>query len=111
MTERLAREHERFANLDRMRYIFDAYFGKEAAKPFEVVDEIYADIVSSAETLIQIASANPTRQDREDEMPLRNILGWGSRKRPDEIDVKLDNCLKNIEQTCRPILAERISKR
>jgi hypothetical protein len=69
-SSRLAREHERFANLDRMRYIFDAYFGKEAAKPFEVVDEIYADIVSSAETLIQIASANPTRQDREDEMPL-----------------------------------------
>lgn len=104
--ERLANEHERFANLDKIRYVFEALFGKDAAKPFNVIDEIYGEIASSAEILIQMALANPTRQDRENDMPLRNGIGWG--KRPDQIDLKLDDALKSIENTCRPVLAERV---
>lgn len=107
--ERLAKAEERFTNLDKIRYIFEAYFGKDATRPFDVIDEVYTTIGASAEILIEIALENPTEKDREKEMPLRNTLGWGEAKRPDDIDIKLDNAVKSIERTCRPILAERIS--
>jgi hypothetical protein len=105
--ERLARAQDQFINLDKLRYTFETYFGKDAAQPFDMIGEVYTTLGSSAEILIQIASANPTERDRENEMPLRNALGWGEAKRPDDIDKKLDDAVKSIEQVCRPILAER----
>jgi hypothetical protein len=105
--ERLAKAEGQFVNLDKVRYIFEAYFGKDAAKPFDVINEVYTTIGVSAEILIQIALSDPTEKDREKEMPLRNSLGWGEAKRPDDIDKKLDDALKSIERTCRPVLAER----
>jgi hypothetical protein len=109
--ERLSQERELFRSLAKNRYIFEAYFGKDSAKPFELIDDVFHEIAVSAEILIQMASSNPSRQDREDEMPLRNSLGWGSRKRPDDIDRKLDDALKTIENVCRPVLAERVHSR
>jgi len=108
--ERLATAEDQFTNLDKLRYVFEAYFGKDAAKPFEIIDEVYTTIGASAEILIQIALANPTEKDREKEMPLRNALGWGEAKRPDDIDKRLDDAVRSIELTCRPALAERISR-
>lgn len=108
--ERLSKQHDLFATLDKLRYIFEAYFGKEAAKPFQTIDDVYYEIAAAAEVLIQTASSNPTRQDRQQDMPLRDTLGWGSRPRPDDIDLKLDDALKSIERTCRPVLAQRMSK-
>jgi hypothetical protein len=109
--ERLTKAEDQFEKLDKIRYIFEAYFGKDAAGPFDIIDGIYTTIGSSAEILIQIALADPTEKDRDKEKPLRNVLGWGEAKRPDDIDKKLDDALKSIEQTCRPVLAERLSSR
>jgi hypothetical protein len=108
--ERLAKEENQFTNLDKIRYIFEAYFGKDAARPFDIIDDVYTTIGSSAEILIQIALADPTEKDRATEMPLRNALGWGEAKRPDDIDRKLDDALQSIERTCRPVLAERMTR-
>jgi len=71
-----------YRSLDTHRYIFESYFGSEAAKAFDVVNSVYHEIVASAEILMQMATANPTPQYRESEMPLRNSLGWGVRKPP-----------------------------
>jgi hypothetical protein len=73
-----------------------------------VVNSVYHEIVASAEILMQMATANPTPQYRESEMPLRNSLGWGVRKRPDEIDERIEKALKDIEAKCRPVLADRV---
>jgi hypothetical protein len=109
--ERLAKAEDQFEKLDNVRYIFEAYFGKDAAKSFDMIDDVYKTIGVSAEILIQIALAEPTEKDKEKEMPLRNALACGEAERPDDIDKKLDDALKSIERTCRPVLAERLSSR
>ncbi len=102
--ERLHREKELFARLNAQRYTFAAYFGREGIKPFEAIMSIHNEIMLAASVLIEVTIDHMTRALEEQEIPLRNILGWGPASRPDEIDKKISDAVNQIELLCRPIL-------
>jgi hypothetical protein len=102
--ERLHREKELFARFNAQRYAFAAYFGRESIKPFEAIMSIHNEILSTATVLIELTMDRLTRTQEEQDIPLRNILGWGPANRPDGADKKIDDAVNHIELLCRPIL-------
>ena len=104
--ERMTREKELFAKLNAHRYAFGAYFGTDAMKPFENIVALRQDILVSAQILMDMATDDDgdIRSGDDSTMDLRNTLGCGTRKRPDEIDDKLEAAISEIERLCKPIL-------
>ena len=49
--ERLARESQLFSELQASRYRFMAYFGEEAAKPFDELRKIHKEVLDAADSL------------------------------------------------------------
>ena len=98
--ERLLPEKELIARFQSERYAFAAYFGDEAAKPFDTFDEVFREIMMAAGLLIESS-------EQEDSIPadegLLAVLGW--RPGRHEIDKKIDAAMASIEKTCRPILS------
>jgi hypothetical protein len=102
--ERLHKERELFARLNAQRYVFAAYFGQASGKPFELIMEAHTEIASAASILVDMATEHMTPAMLQQDMPLRNIIGWGTEKRPDAIDGKIDEAVKHIERLCGPVL-------
>ena len=102
--ERLRGQSELFARLNAQRYVFGAYFGQDT-KPFELIMGAYSEIASAASILIQMATEHMTPAMRQQDVPLRNIIGWGPESRPDAIDRKIDEAINQIERLCGPVLA------
>jgi hypothetical protein len=103
--ERLTRAKDLFAKIHARRYAFRAYFGEEAAKPFEKLADVHNQIMSSASVLIQ--SVMPGTNEAvvllgADE--LLDTLGWGKRERPDPIDQSIDEAISRMESVCKPVL-------
>jgi len=105
--ERLKSEKELFARLQSLRYAFVAHFGEATREPFEAITSVHHDILTTASVLIQITYDDEGIGHRVDEgeEALRSKIGWGRAQRPDDIDVKIDKAVRDIENVCRPVLA------
>ena len=104
--DRLTKESQVFSELQASRYRFMAYFGEEAARPFEEIRAIHSEVIDSAHNLIrtygqeQRGSAEARRNQWE------AAIGWGEGD-GDILRRRLDLAVKAIEQTCRPLIEER----
>ena len=49
-----------FSELQASRYRFMAYFGEEAARPFEEIRAIHSEVIDSAHNLIRTYGQEPT---------------------------------------------------
>lgn len=113
--ERLNNEKDVFTRLQSLQYTFPAQFGEATRKPFQTIRGVRDDILLAAEVLIDITPEDPKDYDghanfrRNAESP-RNTLGWGTAKRPDEIDRKISDAFSEIEALCRPVLDGRPRK-
>lgn len=104
--ERLTHQKELFAKLQTLRYAFAAHFGETATEPFKAILGAHNEIQSAASVLIQIARGDdPSGSFERDAPPLLNILGWGTAHRPDDIDLKIEKAVQDIEKLCRPALS------
>jgi hypothetical protein len=110
--ERLAREKELFAKIHAQRYEFSAYFGKQNIGPFETLFHIHNSVIVGAQLLITMAPyVGAADGDETTRQELLNRLGWGTAKRPDDTDKKIDEAVVKIEEICEPILEGRGSRR
>jgi hypothetical protein len=103
--ERLNNRNELFAQLHSRRYRFIAYFGHEAAKPYDDLHKIYAEILLAVRMLV-----DTHRQRDLGFMPQaidewKTTIGWGLPEK-DTIPARLTGIIEAIEQTCRPVIQE-----
>jgi hypothetical protein len=104
--ERLTHQKELFAKLQTLRYAFAAQFDEAATEPFKAILGAHNEIRSAASLLIQITQGEDSSGlFAHDAPPLLDILGWGIAHRPDDIDLKIDKAVEDIEKLCRPALS------
>ena len=104
--ERLTHQRELFAKLQTLRYAFAAHFGEVATEPFKAISGARNDIQSAASVLIQITRGDDPSGSFERDVPqLLDTLGWGITHRPDDIDLKIEKAVQDIEKLCRPVLS------
>ncbi len=102
--ERLTEESQLFSELQASRYRFMAYFGVGAARPFDEVRAIHAEVVRSAEELARDAGdAGDDAHDRR--TGWRRSIGWGATT-GDQLARRLEKVILDIEQACRPLIDE-----
>ncbi|MBA1159330.1 hypothetical protein [Microvirga mediterraneensis] len=108
--DRLTKESQVFSELQASRYRFMAYFGEEAARPFEEIRAIHTEVIDSAHNLIRTYGEDPTGSEEAERGRWEAAIGWGEGE-GDPLKKRLDSAVKAIEQTCRPLIEERHKKR
>lgn len=99
--DRLAKESQVFSELRASRYRFMAYFGEEAARPFDELRAIHSEIIDSAHNL-----ARTQGQESAGREQWEAAIGWGETG-GDALRKRLDLAVKAVERTCRPLIEER----
>lgn len=103
--ERLNQASQVFSALQASRYRFMAYFGEEAAKPFEELRKVHSEVMEAAGQLIRGQDTAPSAGNDADRRQWGDTIGWGSHEqdRPAE---RLEHAVRDIERTCRPLIEE-----
>jgi hypothetical protein len=104
--DRLTKESQVFSELQASRYRFMAYFGEEAARPFEEIRAIHSEVIDSAHNLIRTYGHESTGSEDARRYQWQASIGW-SEGDGDTLRKRLDLAVKTIEQTCRPLIEER----
>jgi hypothetical protein len=104
--DRLTKESQVFSELQASRYRFMAYFGEEAAQPFEEIRAIHSEVIDSAHNLIRTYGHEQTGSEEWRRNQWEAAIGWGEGG-GDTLRRRLDLAVKAIEQTCRPLIEER----
>ena len=103
--ERLARESELFSELQASRYRFMAYFGEEAAKPFDELRRMHKEVLQAADSLAR-ADQPGHSASTADRAAWNATIGRGSALQQDELAARLDRTIREIERICRPLIDE-----
>ena len=103
--ERLARESQLFSELQASRYRFMAYFGEEAAKPFDELRKIHKEVLDAADSLAR-ADQPGDGASHSDRAAWSAAIGRGAASQEDELAARLDHTIREIEQICRPLIDE-----
>lgn len=103
--DRLTKESQVFSELRASRYRFMAYFGEEAARPFDEIRAIHNEIVDSARNLARAHGQAPAAREAERDH-WEAAIGWRETE-ADDLRKRLDLAVKAVEQTCRPLIEER----
>jgi hypothetical protein len=104
--ERLNQASQVFSELQASRYRFMAYFGEEAARPFEDLRKLHNDVIEASSRLIRGQGMAPSTGDAAD----RDTIGWGAHE-SDQFADRLGRALRAIERICRPLIEEPKSPR
>lgn len=104
--DRLTKESQVFSELQASRYRFMAYFGEEAARPFEEIRAIHSEVIDSAHNLIRTYGQEQTGPAEARRNQWEAAIGWGEGD-GDTLRRRLDLAVKAIERTCRPLIEER----
>jgi hypothetical protein len=99
--ERLNQASQVFSELQASRYRFMAYFGEEAARPFEDLRKVHNDVIEASSRLIRGQGKAPSVGDAAD----RDTIGWGPGEH-DQLANRLDRAVRAIERICRPLIEE-----
>jgi hypothetical protein len=102
--ERLDNRSDFFSTLNARRYRFVAYFGHDAARPYEDLHEVYSDIVVAARMLISAYRRGNDGSLPQSRQKWEETIWWGGDG--DLINARLDRIVEAIEATCRPIIQE-----
>jgi hypothetical protein len=102
--ERLSTRSEFFARLQAKKYRFIAHFGVDAAKPYDDLGDILADIRSAVHMLI-VTHKRVATSDHEAQYKEWLTTTFGG---PDEDNIpkRLDAIITAIETICRPAIQE-----
>jgi hypothetical protein len=103
--ERLARESQLFSELQASRYRFMAYFGEEAAKPFDELRKIHKEVLDAADSLAR-ADQPGDGASPSDRAAWNAAIGRGAPSGEDELAARLDRTIREIERICRPLIDE-----
>lgn len=104
-TERLNNRSEFFAQLHARRYRFVAYFGHDAAKPYDDLHKIYAEILVAVRMLLDTHRQRDMGFMPDGIQQWKSTIGWGLPEK-DTIPARLTGVIKKIEQTCRPVIQD-----
>ncbi len=113
--ERLKEHKETFNKLYAMRYRFMARIGKDKAKPFEQIHKIVSEILVAAQMLPHLWVKQQRRHTPKTTERLQGSVDrleaifWYSGSE-DNINKRVAKAIADIEQTCKSILAEKMSK-
>jgi hypothetical protein len=105
--ERLMNKQDFFAHFFAKQYRFIAFFGPEAAKPYEDIGKIRNEILIAV-NMLTMTYPNPQDPQKvgtsqEARQKSQSTIGWPSQG-TDEIQKKLDTTVSDIEALCRPII-------
>jgi hypothetical protein len=103
--ERLNKKHEFFAQLHARRYRFIAHFGLEAAKPYDDLFDIRAEVISAVQMLIMTYRDRDQGSPPSDRAKLQDVI-WDRHNKADPIPGKLDRIVEAIENISRPAIQE-----
>ena len=103
--ERLARESQLFSELQASRYRFMAYFGEEAAKPFDALRKMHKEVLDAADSLAR-ADQPGDGASHADRAAWSAAIGRGAASQEDELAARLDRAIREIERICRPLIDE-----
>jgi hypothetical protein len=103
--ERLNNRSEFFAQLHARRYRFVAYFGRDAAKPYDDLHKIYAEILVAVRMLLDTHRQRDMGFMPDGIQQWKSIIGWGLPEK-DTIPARLTGIIEAVEQTCRPVIQE-----
>jgi hypothetical protein len=103
--ERLNQASQVFSALQASRYRFMAYFGEEAAKPFEERHKVHNEVMEAAAQLIRGQDKARSADNDADQRQWRNTIGWGPHEQ-DRLAERLEHAVRAIERTCRPLIEE-----
>ena len=101
--ERLAQESALFSELQASRYRFMAYFGEDAARPFEQMRAIHGEVMSSAQSLIRDPDALASDADRD---RWEDAIGWVGEE-DDLLAHRLADTIAQVEHVCRPLITDQ----
>jgi hypothetical protein len=104
-TERLLREREFFSQLYAKRFRFMAYFGNDAAQPYNELHRIYSEIVISVRILIDTHRNRDLGSLTNDRRRWESVI-WAGTREDDPIPERLNQIVAAIETTCRPVIQE-----
>jgi hypothetical protein len=104
--ERLAQESQIFSDLQASRYRFMAYFGEEAARPFDEIRALQTEIISAADKLIRAQGKPETLETQAGRDAWEAAIGWGAEEE-DRVARRLAQAVKDIEAVCRPLIGAR----
>jgi hypothetical protein len=103
--ERLIKKFDFFAQLHARQYRFMAYFGKEAAKPYDDLFALRAEILSAVNMLLATHQQRDLGSLPNDRRRWQDVI-WAGRNETDRIPARLNQIVETIEATCRPAIQE-----
>lgn len=103
LLERREKHREKLADFFSKEYRMVAWFGNEAAAPFQDCNTILAEATAAASMLVRLAGQHGV----ENEL-LNNLQAkvWWTDEAADAMIQRINNAIANIETICRPILNE-----
>lgn len=103
--ERMNKHNEVFSRLRLNKYRFQANFGQEAGKPFDLIAEVRAEITTASNMLIKLSRGDyhPKSKTAENIMELEGRI-WSDDNDDDAINLKVGNAITAIESHCVPVL-------
>ncbi len=110
--ERYEREKEPFLKLQTLKFRFIAVFGKRANEPFDEIRKIINEIMSAANRLGSRYWKDQSRRNFTDQQFDRHLaemkkyenIVWASFEEDDDIEKKVNACIKKIETYCLDIM-------
>jgi hypothetical protein len=100
--ERMKKLDDDFAHFQKARLLAQAYFGPEAAQPFDAIMRVYRDVAVAAHMLV--TTAGESRRD----VGLETVSAWETtiwQISPDDKFVQaVSHAVTEIEALCRPAL-------
>jgi hypothetical protein len=103
--ERLNQASQVFSELQASRYRFMAYFGEDAARPFDELREVHNEVLEAAARLVRARGQTVSASDAADRDAWRSTIGWGPHEQ-DQLAQRLDRAVRAIERICRPLIEE-----
>jgi hypothetical protein len=108
--ERLNQASQVFSELQASRYRFMAYFGEDAARPFDDLRKVHDEVLEASARLIRARGAAGSASDAADQDTWRTTIGWGPHEQ-DRLAERLERAVRAIERICRPLIEEPKIKR
>jgi hypothetical protein len=105
--ERYNKHRATFSKLYSLKYRFVAYFGKDAAAPFDDLRGILNEIFRAARRLARywsIESGTPMTEQQVKKREMSEAIFWEDEAEKDPINPKLDRLVNDIEARCKKVI-------
>jgi hypothetical protein len=105
--ERYNEHRATFSKLYSLKYRFVAYFGKDAAAPFDDLRGILNEIFLAARRLARywsIESGTPMTEEKVKKREMSEAIFWEDEAAKDPINPKLDHIIEQMERMCKEFI-------